>query len=146
LARQSALRKVFVLAILIGVASAIWGCSSEEADVEPPPVKIPVESGKVNPAIVGTWETEDKLSTFIFDKDGKFSLKTTGSVDTRSQSGTININGQSKGVWSEKDGKLMMRYEDGVEGIYDWKPTDGGKTMELKAKRSRKPSKYRRKA
>lgn len=130
----------------IVVATAV-GCSQEDgAAADQPVAKIPVESGKVNGALVGSWESENKMSTFVFDKNGKFSTKTAGSINTNSQSGTIKIDGQSKGIWSEKDGKLMMRYEDGVEGIFDWKASPDGKTLELKAKRSPKPSKYFKRA
>jgi hypothetical protein len=133
------------IAVVCGTFASLVGCGSEEEPTaEAGSAKVPVETGKVNSSIVGTWESENKMSTFVFGKDGKFSVRTAGSVDTRSQSGTIKVNGQSKGIWSEKDGKLMMRYDDGIEGSFDWKAASDGKSLELKAKRSPKPSKYSR--
>lgn len=99
-----------VLLGALGVSVALVGCgpNEEDAPFEPPAPKAIAFEGKIDPAYVGDWSTDSKLSQLTLEESGKASMVNVAPGRGKSE---------SKGEWKLSDGHLLFKLEGAAEGM-----------------------------
>jgi hypothetical protein len=113
-----------VVAVLL--AAAITGCTPPEEDEGPPKRATHVFSGTIDPAYVGQWVGDDKMSNLDLKGDGSAKIMSaTESAKGRSETSIA-------GEWRVEKPSLLLRYKVGSEEVtLKYKADLKGDSLEL---------------
>lgn len=122
-------------ALIVFTAIALSGCNSEQEEMvpsEPPAIAF---EGKVDPALVGQWETESKLSSLDLGSDGAAAM-----TNVAPGRGTST----AKGEWRVSEKRLLFRLE-GADRVTVYEVEYEADKLHLKQKSTKLDIEYLRK-
>jgi len=110
---------VFLVAIV-----AAWSCQPAEEIIDVQRPKVVPFTGKVDPRFVGTWKTDNGMSTYQLKEDGAYVLDSTIRVQ-----GQAPIQSHLEGEW-RLDGDRLL-FKDGNGNVVPYAFTIKDDTLEL---------------
>lgn len=125
------------MALLLSIA----GCTKQEEDAESSgPAKVAF-AGKIDPALVGHWESPGKASILDLAKDGSAQIGSTFNTPKGKQSAS------HKGEWRIDADRLLLRYKesDGTDTTIGYTMNRSGEKLTLLTKSPKTETVYQRK-
>jgi hypothetical protein len=127
------------LAMAIVSAIAIVGCSPSEVDESLPTRAVHAFTGAVDPAYVGHWKGNDKMSGLDLKEDG------TATIMSATESAGGRAESKITGEWKVDKPSLLLRYKMGTQEVtLKYQAKLNGDSLELIQSGNNHKNSYRR--